>query len=43
MYYLDKKKKNHPGDPSCDIEESAVWFRRDASLPEVVAVASRVR
>ena len=38
-----KKKKNHPGDSSCDIEESAVWFRHDALMREVAAVASRVR
>ena len=40
---LDKKKKNHRGDASCDIEESAVWFHCDASMREVAAVASRVR
>ena len=34
------KKKTHCGNASCDIEESAVWFRRDASMREV---ASRVR
>ena len=37
------KEKNHPCDASCDIEESAVWFRRDSSMREVAAVASRVR
>ena len=37
------KKNNHPCDASCDIEESAVWFRCDASMREVAAVASRVR
>ena len=35
-------KKNHCGDTSCDIEESAVWFRRDASMREVAAVTSSV-
>ena len=43
-YYTgQKKKKNHPCDASCDIEESVVWFRCDASMREVAAVASRVR
>ena len=42
-YYPGQKKKNHPCDASCDIEESAVWFRRDASMREVAAVASRIR
>ena len=37
------KKKNHRGDASCDIEESAVRFRRDASMREVAAVTSRIR
>ena len=31
IYHLgQKKKRNHRGDASCDIEESAVWFCRDA-------------
>ena len=37
------KKENHPGDASCDIEESAAWFHCDASMREVAAVTSRVR
>ena len=41
--FFKKKKKNHRGDASCDIEESAVWFRRDASMREVAAVTSRIR
>ena len=36
VVYYPGQKKNHRGDASSDIEESAVWFRRDA-------VASRVR
>ena len=43
FYYPGQKNKNHPCDASCDIEESAVWFRRDASMREVAAIASRVR
>ena len=36
LYYPgQKKKKNHRGDASCDIQESAAWFRRDASMREV--------
>ena len=41
------KKKNHLDDMhhdyNCDIEESAVWFSRDASMHEVAAVVSGVR
>ena len=41
--WTKKKKKNHHGDASCDFEESAVWFRCDASMREVAAVASCIR
>ena len=38
-----EKKKNHCGEASYDIKEFAVWFRCDASMREVAAIASRVR
>ena len=47
VYYYSGQKikntKNHRDNASRDIEESAVWFCRDASMRKVVAVASHVR
>ena len=40
--YYPGQKKTHRGDGACDIEESAVWFFCDASMREVVTVASRI-
>ena len=38
------QKKNHRGDASWDIEESAVWFRRNPSMCEVTSrIRSRFR